>query len=143
MKNLDTSEDQVCADFATILQNKVWYQVFQNNKLSSQIIKYSNDSRTQIFGWFDEEKDDSPSSDTQCSNYINKAVRELNLYYIEDANKKYKLDNDWENALNAKILFDEKYIDYLPVDFQQYEDYGIIYEYNPETWFFDYGMGSY
>jgi hypothetical protein len=24
-----------------------------------------------------------------CGNYINKAVRELNLYYIEQANQKY------------------------------------------------------
>ena len=142
-KNLDTSEDQVCSDFATILQNQVWYQVFQNKQLNSEIIKYANDSRTQIFWWFDEEKDDSLSSDTQCSNYINKAVRELNLHYIEVANDKYKLDNLDESALNAKILFDEKYIDYLPVDFQQYEDYWIIYEYNSDTWFFDYGMGTY
>ncbi len=142
-KSLDTSEDQACNQFATLLQDKVWYQIFRENKLSSGIIKYVNDSRTQIFGEFDEEKDDSINSDTQCSNYINKAVRELNLYYVEQANEKYKQDNDWESAENAQILFDWRYIDYLPVDFQQYEDYGIIYEYNPDTWFFDYWMGKY
>ena len=142
-KNLDDSENQVCSDFSTILQNQIWYQVFRENKLDSNIIKYANDSRTQIFGSFDEEKDDSINSDTQCSNYINKAVRELNLHYIEVTNEKYKLDNSWKSAINAKVLFDEKYINYLPTDFQQYEDYWIIYEYNSDTWFFDYEMGVY
>lgn len=142
-KNLDISDDQVCGDFATLLQDNIWYNVFQLGKLDSQIVKFTNDSREKIFGKFDEKKDDSISSDSQCSNYINKAVRELNLHYLEVANKKYKLDNKWNNAKNAKVLFDKKYIDYLPIDFQQYKDYWIVYEYNEKTKHFDYGMWSY
>jgi hypothetical protein len=30
--------------------------------------------------------------DTQCSNYINKAIRELNLEYIDQADEKYQQD---------------------------------------------------
>ena len=89
-----------------------------------------------------EDEDDNKNLDDECSNYINKATRELNLYYIEQANKKYKKDT-WENAKNAKTLFDSGYIKYLPIDYQQEKDYWIIYEYNNDTGFFDYTMGNY
>jgi hypothetical protein len=44
--------------------------------------------------------------ENNCSSYINKAIRELNLYYIEQANKKYFQDKK-ENAINAKVLFEK------------------------------------
>ena len=70
---------------------------------------------------------------------MNKSVREINLYYIEQANKKYFKDK-WVNAKNAKILFDKWYIDYLPVDFQKSWDNLIIYQFNEDTWNFDYEL---
>jgi hypothetical protein len=56
--------------------------------------------------------------------YIRKAVRELNLYYIEKANEKFLKDTG-KNAISARELYDKKYIDYFPIDYQQYDDYGI------------------
>jgi hypothetical protein len=34
-------------------------------------------------------------------------------------------------------------MDYLPIDFQQYEDYGIIYTFNEDVWNYDYKMWVY
>ena len=141
-KSLDQSEDKVCSIYGQTLES-LWFQIFRQDKISSSVIKYVSDSRDELFGKFDEEKDLDPKNDNQCSNFLNKAIRELNLYYVENANERYKFDNDWVSASSAKVLYDEKYIDYLPVDYQQYEDYWIIYEYNEDTWFFDYSMGNY
>ncbi len=140
-KNLDTSENLVCSKFTDILQNKIGFNIFQKNNLDYKLIQYASDLREKVFPKSDW-KDENLKSNPECSKYVNKAIRELNLYYIEEANKIYK-KNTWKNAKNAKVLFEWKYIDYLPVDFQQYEDYGIIYEYNSDTWFFDYTMGNY
>ncbi|USN58072.1 MAG: hypothetical protein H6767_07120 [Candidatus Peribacteria bacterium] len=63
--------------------------------------------------------------------------------YIEAANEQFKTDHNGNTARNAKALLNEGYIDFLPTDFQQYETYGIIYEYNPELGTFDYTMGNY
>lgn len=61
----------------------------------------------------------------------------MNLAYIEDADKKYFQDKK-EHADTAKILFDEKYIDYLPRDYQrQDKQYEIIYYYNIDTGHWD------
>jgi len=54
------------------------------------LIKYANESREKLFSQPDS---DSLTLDTECSNYINKATRELNLHYIEQANLKYKSEN--------------------------------------------------
>ena len=141
-KSLDVWEQQLCSDYAQMLE-RVWFQIFRENKLNSKIIKYVNDSREDIFGKFDETKEHDIKTDSECSNYVNKSVRELNLHYIESANELFKKDNSWVSATNAKVLYDKKYIDYLPIDFQQYEDYWIIYEYNKDTNNFDYDMGNY
>ena len=140
-KSLDTSKDKVCSNFADILQNQIWFKIFRENKLDSNLIKYASDSREKLFWKYDEDKDDL-KSDSDCENYINKAIRELNLYYVEQANKKY-LKDTWKNAKNAKELYDKWYIKYLPTDYQQGEDYWIIYEYDDELVHFDYNMGKY
>ena len=138
------SEDKVCNDFASILEN-IWVKIFiqKNLDLSPKLVKDISDQRTHIFWGFDEKKEDEILSDTKCGNYVNKAVREINLAFIEQANEEYKKKNNWKSAVHAKKLLTEWYIDYLPVDFQQYEDYWIIYEYNEETKNYDYSMGNY
>jgi hypothetical protein len=44
--------------------------------------------RNQYFK-FDPKNEQKILLDESCENYINKAVRELNLYYVELGNKKY------------------------------------------------------
>lgn len=133
--------NESCSIFSDELE-KVSYATFRNwIELSWDIIKNIEDLRKEYFEFNPDNEEELVLKD-DCSNYINKWVRELNLHYIEEANKKY-LKDTWENAKNAKELYDKWYIDFLPTDFQQYDDYWIIYEYDNETWNFDYEMGNY
>ncbi|PID87465.1 hypothetical protein CSB07_01500 [Candidatus Gracilibacteria bacterium] len=137
------NENETCNKFSSDLE-KAGVQIFKKNyPLNGKFIKDMGDWRNKLFGKFNPDKELEELSDTKCSNYINKAVRELNLYYLEKANEKFKKNNNGLSARNAKVLFNQGYIDYLPIDFQQYEEQGIIYEYNPDTGFFDYEMGKY
>lgn len=137
----EEKENQICNIFSNELQ-KISYATFQEQiPLSGEIIKNIETLRKENFE-FNEEAEKQIISGNNCNNYINKAIRELNLAYIEQGNKKY-LEDTWENAKNAKILFDKSYIDFLPTDFQQYDNYGIIYTFNEETKHFDYEMGNY
>lgn len=137
------TEDEVCLAFASDLE-KVWAEIFINKRvpLSWEILRNIEKSRTKIFWEFSEDLEEEILSDTKCWNYLNKAIREMNLEFIERANKVYEEEN-WEPSYDAKQLFDEWYMDYLPVDFQQYEDYWIIYEYNKDIWNYDYKMWDY
>lgn len=134
-------DNKSCEIFSSELQ-KVSYLTFREQiPLSWEVIKNIDKLREENFS-FNKEDDKKSILLDDCSNYINKAVRELNLAYIEQANKKYFQDKKI-NAKDAKILFDQWYLDYLPVDFQQYDDYGIIYFFNEDNWNFDYKMGEY
>lgn len=142
-------KDEVCDKFSAYLQERVLNSLSQNNNdeiiknLDSNTIKEIQDNRLTVFWEFDEETDKKWLSNTDCSNYINKAVRELNMAYVEKWNEKFKKENNWKSAKNAKILFEQKYLDFLPTDFQQYKTYWIIYEYNDEIGKFDYKMWNY
>lgn len=86
---------------------------------------------------------DGRDVDNFCSTYLNKAVREMNLSYLEQADARYFQDHK-EHALVPAILLKDRYIDYNPVDFQQDKDYkqAIEYYYNDETKAWDYRMGE-
>jgi len=133
--------DDNCSMFSKELE-KISYMVFRQwYKLNWKIIKNIEDLRKENFK-FEENEEQKIISWDNCGNYINKAIRELNLAYIEEANKKY-FEKTAKNASNAKELFDNWFLEFLPTDFQQYKDYGIIYVYNDETWNFDYKMWKY
>jgi len=141
-KSIET-EDEVCLAFAGDLE-KVWAEIFINKrfKLSWKVLKNIEESRTKIFWEFSEEVEEEILSDTKCWNYLNKAIRELNLEYIEIADKLYTKEK-WEHSYDALQLQEEWYLDYLPTDFQQYDDYWIIYKYNDDIWNYDYEMWNY
>lgn len=142
-------KDEVCDKFSSYLEEKVFSSFSQNNNteiiknLDWNTIKEIQDNRIQVFWKFDEEAEKKWLLNADCSNYINKAIRELNMAYIENWNEKFKKENNWKSAKNAKILFEKKYINFLPTDFQQYKTYWIIYEYNDEIGKFDYKMWNY
>ncbi|MFZ4460979.1 MAG: hypothetical protein ACOYN2_00020 [Patescibacteria group bacterium] len=78
-----------------------------------------------------------------CSSYLNKAVREMNLQYIQDADTKY-FQATGKHAKDAKTLFDQKYMNYLPRDYQKGgADSEIIYVWNEESQSWDFEMGKY
>jgi len=137
------SDNKVCNIFSNNLE-KVWIEIFNNKsvKLNSSVLKNISNTRDKIFWKFNKDNEKKVLSDTNCWNYLNKAIRELNLKYIEDADKKY-LNDKWIHSKNAKELFDKWYINYIPLDYQQYDDYSIIYEYNSKTWNYDYVMWNY
>ena len=81
--------------------------------------------------------------DNFCSTYLNKAVREMNLSYLEQADARYFQDKK-THAVVPSILLQEWYINYDPIDFQQDKEdkLGIEYYYNSETKNWDYRMGD-
>lgn len=134
-------ENKSCSLFSQELQ-KVSFMTFRQwVELNWEIIKNIENLRKENF-IFDDKAEKEIIEWSNCNNYINKAIRELNLAYIEQENKKYFKDK-LKNAINAKELFDEWYLKFLPTDFQQYEDYWIIYTFNKETGNFDYEMWNY
>jgi len=134
-------QDTACAKFAWDIET-IWNNIFKTKKvpLNGAIVKLVSDVRLQAFWEYLEENEADNLSDSRCSNYVNKAVRELNLAYIGNANNLYEIDHDWKPAPTTELLYNQWYIDYLPIDFQQYEDQGIIYKYNFDTKNYDYEM---
>jgi len=109
---------------------------------NTEFIKFLEENRDKLFWKFDEKNEKEYTDSTWCKNYLNKAIREINLAYVEEAFRKYKKDKNML-AWSAKFLYDEGYIKFLPTDFQQYKDYWIVYIYNEKTWNFDYEMRNY
>jgi len=130
--------DPVCNDFANQLN-----ALALNGKLKNdtQTIKTIEKTRKQLFPQKDDDENDWLGG-VQCSSYLNKAIRELNLSYIEQGHQKY-LQTHKEPIYNAKELLEKWYIDFLPTDPQQWKNQWIIYTYSNELGHFDYEMGKY
>lgn len=81
--------------------------------------------------------------DNFCSTYLNKAVREMNLSYLEHADARYFQDKK-EHAPAPSELLKQGYIDHDPIDFQQDAEHkqGIEYYYDTENKHWDYRMGQ-
>ena len=139
-ESLDSTQNQSCSLFAQRLQEvSIWLFIQKNIPLSAELIQEIQETRLTYFGEF-LDNSEKQLSETECINFLNKANRELNLAYIDNANNQYKIDNNSENAESWQMLLDKWYIKFLPTDFQQYEDYWIRYLFNEETNRFDYQM---
>lgn len=115
-----------------------WYE------LSSDFIKTLEDTSKLYLPKLSEENEDELLADTECTNFLAKAIREINLMYIETADWEYVKDNPGQISAQTPVkLLDTGYIDFIPSDYQQYEDYGIVYKYNPDIGRFDYEMWTY
>jgi len=141
-KEIETN-DKVCTDFANQLDTLYKNILLSNTPLTWEIVSGIEKARDEIFWVFTEENEEEFFWNTKCANFVNKSIREINLNYIEQWNNKFRVNNPDKNIRNAKVLFEEWYIDFLPTDIQQYSDYGIIYEYNAEKSRYDYTMWSY
>ena len=135
--------DQVCTAFANELDNYYKNILVSGTSLDAEIVSGLENARNTIFWEFTEEKEEEFFWNTKCANFVNKAIREINLTYIEIGNEKFRVENPWKNIRNAKFLYEDGYIDFLPTDIQQYWEYWIIYEYSFEKWKYDYTMWSY
>jgi hypothetical protein len=126
-----------CYIFSNELQ-KIGFWIFSNKINFDWKLLQKIEQLRRKFVWEYDEKEDL--NDWFCKNYLNKATRELNLAYIEKANEKYKKEHDWKSAQTTKELYNNWYINYIPIDYQQTKDYWIIYKYNSDTWNFDYKL---
>jgi hypothetical protein len=139
-ETLDNSQDQKCSIFSQELTNvSTWIFLAKQLPLNEELIKSIEDIRLANFGSF-KDNEEQQISETECINFLNKANRELNLAFLDQANEQYKKDHNWESAKDWKQLLDDWYISFLPTDFQQYDDHGIRYEFNEDIWIFDYVM---
>lgn len=138
------SKESVCKVLSQELQNVYLWLSSWDLVLDGTLVRNIEETRKQVFPEFSEEIEEEVLGDAKCTNFLNKAIREINLLYIETANREFQANHpEWFPARNAQGLFEEGYIDFLPTDYQQYEDYGIIYEYDYERKRYDYSMGSY
>ena len=113
-------------------------------QLTGNLVKGIEDTRKKIFPEFNEEIEEQVLGDTKCLNFLNKAIREINLFYIQNGNAELQKNHpSWLPARHALGLLESWYIDFLPTDYQQYEDYGIIYIYDYKNKRYDYEMGNY
>ncbi len=132
-------KDIICHKFAQNLQN-IWIWIFENKiPLNWNILKKISQLRNKFIWEYDEKKN---IKKWECTNYLNKATRQLNLYYIKQANNKFRKDHNWKSALTTEQLYKKWYIKYIPIDYQQSKNYWIIYKYNPKTDKFDTKMWS-
>ena len=129
-------KDKVCSNFSQTLIN---YSSDRRFVLDWYILKKIQDSRNKIFKKDEEKKDDKWEiiDATWCEHFLNKAIRELNLIYIENANKQY-FKKYSKNATDAEELQKKWFIKFLPTDPQTDIGHKIKYFYNDEIKRFDY-----
>lgn len=135
------NENKVCWQFSKELlkasKNLDWNTILRSD---TNFIKEIEKIRMNIFP--NNGLEYKISNNISCVNYLNKAVRELNLNYIELANKSFS-SITWNNSNNAKELFEWKYIDFLPTDPQDWDDIKIIYYFNNKSNNYDYKSWEY
>ena len=137
------SDGEACSFMGGELE-RVYTGLKNNNiPLKWELVREIEKLWNQILPELTEENENIVLDDTKCTNYLAKAIREINLMYIENADAKYVADNPTEiSAQTPKKLFENWYIDFIPTDYQQYADrwYWIVYKYSEETGRFDYEM---
>ncbi|MDD2515884.1 MAG: hypothetical protein PHF46_03210 [Candidatus Gracilibacteria bacterium] len=141
----DPNKQGLCGEFSKILKNILAPVLFNDDffsNLNGTFVKKVEESRGTITKQLGEENVDFSAGRTEnyCSYYLNKATRELNLGYIEGADKKFF--NDFKfHALIPEDLFKKGYINYIPVDFQKVsKGQGIVYFFNDDINNWDYKM---
>ncbi len=140
------SNDEACVFLSSELE-RVYTGLKANSlPLTGNLIRDIEEYGQQVLPELTEENENTVLDDTKCTNFLGKAIREINLMYIEQADAKYIQDNpDTLSARSPKVLLEWWYIDFIPTDYQQYsdQDYGIIYRYNEDIWRFDYEIWNY
>lgn len=143
MASENKGENQVCGEFSKELikasKNFKWELILRSDTI---FIKQIEEFRKNLFPNKSEDDIEKISDDISCLNYLNKAVRELNLNYIELADKTFK-EKTWDNSYTAKELYKWNYLEFLPTDPQSSEKLNIIYHYNDDTKNYDYKAWEY
>jgi len=128
-----TEQEKNCSNFSKFL---MWYTSDKRFRLTWNILKKIEETRKNIFP-IKKDKKWKILDAVWCEHYLNKAVRELNLIYIENSNKQYFKKYN-KNASDAEELYKKWFINYLPKDPENTKDRPIYYKYNKDYWHFDY-----
>ncbi len=134
-QNTGSDDGGVCQALTKELQASYNYIAVQRLPLTGSFVQKLEEVSREMLPKLSEKNEDSLLDDTQCTNFLAKAIREINLMYLSQADKKYVADHPEEvSAHTPETLKNLGYIDFIPTDFQQYEgeDYGIVYRYNEE-----------
>jgi len=137
------SQDEACLILSIELQKAYSNIREQDIPITWDFIRNIEQLSTNYLPKLSEENEAEVLDDTWCINFLAKAVREINLMYLEKADALYVIDNPASvSAITPEKLFSSGYINFIPTDYQQYPEkwYGIIYEYDDEIQRFDYKM---
>ena len=135
MADSENKKDPVCTAFSKYLVS--FTKNFKLN-LDTKDIKEIEKNRNKLLeNW---KKELNSIKEIWCYNFLNKATREMNLYYIEKAYKKYLADWNKEPISTPEDLIKKWYLDYSPKDYQRGEKHWIVYFYDSESKYFDYTM---
>lgn len=135
-ESLWTEKTIKCKDFSSYLWDLIYNWIRNKAKFNWKFIKDVEAVRQDINNKLWEKESESIWDETQCASYLNKAVREMNLAYIEQADAVY-FEKNKTHAKDAEELMKNKLIDYLPIDFQQNGTIKMRYFYNSDTWHWD------
>ncbi len=137
------SQDDSCSFMTQNINDAYAYISEKNLPITWEIVAAIEADSKKILPPLTEENENEILDDTKCSNFLVKAIREINLLYLEQADERYIQNNPEEvSAITPQVLLDGWYINFIPTDYQQYsdKDYGIIYKYNDDIETFDYEM---
>ena len=126
-------KNEICSNFSKSL---IKYTSDKRFRLNDFTIREIQNTREKIFKK-KKDKDWKIIESLWCENYLNKAVRELNLIYIENANSAYK-NKFKKSAKTAEELLKKWFIWFLPTDPQSKPDHKIYYKYDEDLKRFDY-----
>lgn len=139
-------KNTLCQQLSKELGSSLLGAFAANATLTGNGLKMIESARQGVIKKLDEpsiDKMNIQDADNFCSTYLNKAVREMNLSYLEQADARY-FQNKKEHAAVPEVLLKQQYIDYNPVDFQQDTEHKqrIEYYYDTENRHWDYRMGE-
>ncbi len=143
-ESLETEEEsaEACRTVAREMR-EVLAPAFENDnqgQIPSQFVKAADEFRIAAVGKMDE-KTEEGNAHGSCSTYLGKALRELNLEFLVRKDRDF-VATTGKQVVDAKDLYDQGGTDYLPRDFQKFEEgYEVIYVKDDGIW--DYVTGSY
>lgn len=144
-ESMDPDPESVCSKVTAQLR-EILTKAFANGaELDPKLLRQVEEIRKKAKEDLGDKQEEIDRTDVSafCSSYFDKSVREMNLKYLQDADKRLFADTK-EHAVNAKELFDKKYITYIPRDYQkQSGNVEVIYFYNHKIKNWDFEMGEY
>lgn len=144
-EGMDPSADGMCRKLTGQLRSLLVPAFSGGAKLDKKFLIAVEKARAAAQEALGEKQEEIEKTDVSayCSSYLNKAVREMNMAYVQEGDNRYFRETG-KHAKNAKELFDKKYLDYLPRDYQKGNDgYEIIYAWKDPIQAWDFEMGRY